>query len=155
MSKRRSRNNTAQEKKDMKRARRKKKMAMKRSNLEVSLKNEEQKRISAEKEVLKYKSMCRCYWERWQWELVQRKEKLKKTNEHVPVVSRIDVSLLKNPEVEGSKDSDAGVYVGRRSFGIVRIQTFRGINVAVKEFLPHTQAGDVKHGPLTDTENCL
>ena len=58
MSKRRSRNNTAQEKKNMKRARRKKKMAMKRSNLEVSLKNEEQKRISAENEVLKYKSMC-------------------------------------------------------------------------------------------------
>ena len=60
----------------------------------------------------------------------------------------IDVSLLKNPEVEGSKDSDAGVYVGRGSFGIVRIQTFRGINVAVKEFLPHTQAGDVKHEAL-------
>ncbi len=33
---------------------------------------------------------------------------------------------------------------GRGSFGIVRIQLYRNINVAVKEFLPHTVTSDVK-----------
>lgn len=37
------------------------------------------------------------------------------------------------------------VYVGRGSFGIVKMQLYRGIAVAVKEFLPHTVAKDVMH----------
>ena len=58
--------------------------------------------------------MCRCYWERWQWELVQRKEQLQKTRIRTTTVSRlyqIDVSLLKDP-VQGTA---TGTYVVSRA----------------------------------------
>ena len=33
--------------------------------------------------------------------------------------------------------------VGRGSFAVVRLQVYRGFDVAVKEFLPHTERADV------------
>ena len=37
------------------------------------------------------------------------------------------------------------LYVGRGSFGVVKLQLFRGIKVAVKELLPRTNLLDVRH----------
>ena len=36
-------------------------------------------------------------------------------------------------------------YIGRCSFGVVRVQIYRGIKVAVKELLPRSLASDVRH----------
>ena len=52
--------------------------------------------------------------------------------------------MLTNPSSLGDSPSDRDLFVGRGSFGIVKYQQFRGIKVAVKEFLPHTVAADVQ-----------
>ncbi len=57
----------------------------------------------------------------------------------VPKLHEIEPSLITN-----IIDEEGQLFVGRGSFGIVRIQLYRNINVAVKEFLPHTVTSDVK-----------
>lgn len=52
--------------------------------------------------------------------------------------------MLTNPSSLGDAPSDEDIFVGRGSFGVVKYQEFRGIDVAVKEFLPHTLAADVQ-----------
>ena len=54
-------------------------------------------------------------------------------------LQEIDASMLVDID-----DSDSS-YVGRGSFGLVKAQRYRGILVAVKEFLPRTLAEDVMH----------
>ena len=51
-------------------------------------------------------------------------------------------SMLKDVAVDGKSQE---YYLGRESFGVVRLQLFCGIKVAVKEMLPHTLAADVIH----------
>lgn len=110
----------------------------------------------AQKESAKYKLMSRTYWERWRWELEKRKEimvkemqsrslmkrhsspQTKRTNE----IQHINPDLLLDPVVNGKQEE---VFIGRGSFGVVRMQLYRGIKVAVKEFLPRTIANDVLH----------
>ena len=41
--------------------------------------------------------------------------------------------------------SDEDAYVGRGSFAVVKLQSFRGLKVAVKELLPQTLMTDVLH----------
>ena len=138
--KRKSRINTLKEKKDMKRARRRRKLLMKKKK-ETCDKTDV---TSVESELAKYKSMSRCYWERWQWELTQRKYEMRKRisscgREHCvsTKLHEVDLSMLQDP---GSEP----VFVGRGSFGVVRLQVFRDIKVAVKELLPHTLLNDVQ-----------
>ena len=50
--------------------------------------------------------------------------------------------LLINPTIEGRMQD---LYLGRGSFAIVRLQMYRGLSVAVKEFLPHSILSDVLH----------
>ena len=72
----------------------------------------------------------------------QRKEELKKKNLLVAGGSellQVDLSQLQNPS---GMEND--VYIGRGSFGVIRLQVFRGIYVAVKELLPHSLLVDVK-----------
>ncbi len=60
----------------------------------------------------------------------------------VPKLHEIESSLLTNIIDEEGHQTE--LFVGRGYFGIVRIQLCRNINVAVKEFLPHTVTSDVK-----------
>ena len=57
-------------------------------------------------------------------------------------VHEIDPGLLQNPVGDASgKATD--IFIGRGSFGVVHLQTYRRMAVAVKELLPRTQASDV------------
>lgn len=56
-------------------------------------------------------------------------------------INEIESHLLCNP----ANYSNEATYVGRGSFGRVRVQMYRGMKVAVKEFLPHSIATDVRH----------
>lgn len=54
------------------------------------------------------------------------------------VIPSIDRSLFSNPVEFGEQPNDTDLFIGRGSFGVVKCQMYRGIYVAVKEFLPHT-----------------
>ena len=92
----------------------------------------------------KYKGMARYYWERWQWESSQRKEMVRKStttrDNHHHGITQINSLCLSNPIKDGKTTE---VVLGTGSFGIVRLQLFRGMLVAVKELLPHTLRSDV------------
>ena len=89
-----------------------------------------------------YKNMSRSYWERWRWELQKRKELLghdrsKCLDDGKKALLHIDPDMLTDV-VNGTT-----TYVGRGSFGVVKLKLYRGIYVAVKEFLPRTMLDDV------------
>lgn len=58
------------------------------------------------------------------------------------IIHEIDRSLLSDPVANSDEDE---LFVGRGCFGIVKVQLYRGIHVAVKEFLPKTVTADVMH----------
>ena len=104
---------------------------------EVSLREKSQNRMQM------YKNMARTYWERWRWESQKRKEamiqnhlvqcststsKHPSTTEKV-VLQHIDPSMLTN-----AYDNDN--FVGRGSFGRVKVQLYRGTPVAVNPLKP-------------------
>lgn len=111
---------------------------------QISLKSDLDKKVNL------YKCMSRTYWERWQWELQQRRQLV--INEkrairaetiktvHSTQLQEIDPSLLVDMS---TKDED--LFIGRGSFAVVKLQSFRGIKVAVKELLPRTLLTDVLH----------
>ncbi len=89
-------------------------------------------------EVKKYKGMARTFW---QWELQKRKEAIQEVPSHrkyhhlfVQVSRRYTSASLHDPTIDGE------VYIGRGSFSV---QYYRGIKVAVKEFLPRSMKVDV------------
>lgn len=95
-----------------------------------------------------FRNMSRTYWDRWQWELQQRRHYISlnkvppKTNcASAAKFQEIDPKMLLNP---GSMD-DPAYFVARGSFAVVKLQSFRGIKVAVKELLPRTNLVDVHH----------
>ena len=57
-------------------------------------------------------------------------------------INYIDPDTIKDPLVAGVPQP---VYLGRGSFGIVRLQIYRGIDVAVKELLPRAMLTDLMH----------
>ena len=59
-----------------------------------------------------------------------------------PNIHEIDEALLSDPIIGGEKKEH---YLGRGSFGIVKLQVYRGIHVAVKELLPRSVKEDVKN----------
>lgn len=149
---RRSRRNTLQEKRKMRNARKKRR----RSHLNVlaaEVQLETKLRVEAEKKVVLYKNISRSYWERWHWELQQRKDLMlqergklcgHKTDfgsDKVKVLE-IDPAMLKDPVNADGQSTET--YIGRGSFAVVKLQTYRGFNVAVKKFLPSTVQADVQ-----------
>ena len=40
---------------------------------------------------------------------------------------------------------DKDIFIGHGSFGVIKFQQYKGIQVAVKEFLPHTRAESVRY----------
>ena len=91
--------------------------------------------------------MCRSYYERWQWELTQRKEIMReqmkpkfgtKPPEVCLKIQEIDPKYLKDPT-----DKAGNTYIGRGSFSVVQLQIYWGLKVAVKRLLPSTVSVDV------------
>lgn len=144
---RKSRENTKEEKRRM-RAKRKKKLRKlrKQNNVKKCLQTEKALRECAQKESAKYKSMARTFWERWRWELQKRSDSVSYTSSQgtrtQAIMHNINPDLLNDPMIDGKEKQ---IFVGRGSFGVVRMQVYRGIRVAVKEFLPRTTAEDVLH----------
>ena len=96
----------------------------------------------------KYKGMVRTYFKRFCWEVEQRKADLVKERTHHLghnsavagcVFHDINPKYLKDPVVDGEQKS---VYLGQGSFSIVKGQMYRGMKVAVKEFLPRCVKDD-------------
>lgn len=146
-----SRNNTAEEKKRMRNSRKKRKRSKKRNCLLKAVVDEQELRKQSETKVLHYRSMARSYWERWQWELRQRREAMMlvrstslspaNSTSQVTKVHEIDPTLLHDP-VKGSLEK---VFLGQGSFSVVKLQFYRGIKVAVKELQPRTLRCDVQN----------
>ena len=118
------------------------------------VKSEQSMRKTCEIKAMWYKNMSRSYWERWNWELQKRKESMVSemmayralrgthSNSAVSTFHEIDPRNLQDPE--GMEDK-MDLWIGRGSFGIVKLQVYRGISVAVKELLPKTLLTDVQH----------
>ena len=86
--------------------------------------------------------MSRSYWERWRWELQKRKELL--GIQHAECSHGSKSTLLNiNPAMLNDLYNGTNTYVGRGSFGVVKLKLYRGIYVAVKEVLPCTLLDDV------------
>ena len=116
------------------------------ATLKKEVQREQHLRKESEKNVIHYRMMARSYWERWHWELLQRKEALQRSGGSTcvsiePCVLEIDEALLLDPAIEHQEPE---VYVGQGSFGVVKLKLFRGIKVAVKELQPLTMLKDVK-----------
>ena len=97
--------------------------------------------------------MARSYWERWNWELKQRKEAMLRERAlstkrlgSVTVAAtnllEIDPALLHDPVLNRTETE---VYLGQGSFGVVQLKLFRGIKVAVKKMQPKTVMSDVRN----------
>lgn len=153
MAERYSRPNTLEEKRKMRNERKKRKRA-RAKDLKAQLQLERQMKVETDKKVTLYKNMSRSYWERWQWELQQRKECLVRERALLRRVSdgrsvsvlnihEIDPDLLHNPTNAAGESVET--FIGRGSFGVVRLQLYRGLKVAVKELLPRSIAADVRH----------
>ena len=71
-----SRENSVAEKRKMRQRRLKRKRLKRRTSFTSLLHEERQLSAKAQKEVIKYKRMSRAFWERWHWELQQRKESM-------------------------------------------------------------------------------
>ena len=148
--KRKSRLNTKQERNGMKRLRRNRKMKdrkMREVTMSKALETEQAHRKESESKLYVQKSIARCFWERWQWEVHNRRQLLSKASHqssHMPSrPALIGVREIDSSELQPS-DGDS-TYIGRGSFGVVKLVRYRGIDVAVKELLPHTLLVDVQH----------
>ena len=154
--------NTIEQKKKMRNERKKRRKAEKRkamaesstsaaTSIEQDLHHEKEQSKRFKSEASLYKNMARTYWDRWQWDLQKRKEAMaehmqsrlckKSQPQVIPCVHEIDPNDLKDPIVDGVPKE---VYIGRGSFSVVRLQQYRGIRVAVKEFLSRTLTEDIE-----------
>ena len=73
----------------------------------------------SEKKIVHYRIMARSYWERWDRELQERKEAIRKSKNHqaiVPHLLEVDHLLLHNPNSGNSE-----VYLGQGSFAVVKL----------------------------------
>ena len=158
-----SRQNTLDEKRKMRRDRLRRKrreprmLKKKICQLKSELTTESSLRNTAELNVIAFKNRATTFWERWRWELEKRREAMisllrtrtPATSSRSAVVGQskfhlqeIDPTMLQNPVICGEEKEH---FVGRGSFGIVKVQVFRGILVAVKEYLPRTIKVDIIH----------
>lgn len=117
---------------------------------EGELKLETEKRDRAECEAKKFKDMATTYFERFCWEVQQRRDIMRKQKQTalpspsvktVFVLHEINVQNLQDPVVDGKQEV---VYLGRGAFGIVKVQFYRDLLVAVKEYQPRSLVADVK-----------
>ena len=110
------------------------------SKLKTDL-NSKQNQLKASQDKLQmYKNMARTYWERWRWECQKRKEC---SSQRCSSTTDILIPPQINPAMLNDLTEGLTNYLGRGSFGIVKLQLYRGIYVAVKKFLPRTFISDV------------
>ena len=147
---------TVQEKRKLRNSRKRKKRHARtlQGTLKQELANEKAAHEATKESNALSKIMARSFWERWRYELDERK-KVQKANQElimsskhssirlrscdeVSVIPSIDRSLFSDPADFGDHPNDTDLFVGRGSFGVVKCQMYHGIYVAVKEFLPHT-----------------
>lgn len=152
-----------EEKRQMRRERKKRQrqlLAMREKQLRHKITEQESQIHETERKSVTYRCMAKTYWERWRYELEEGKKHIAKEREfrfkvrHIikvpgnslslPKLPHIDRSMLTNPSELGTAASDRDIFVGRGSFGIVKFQQYRGIHVAVKEFLPRTRVESVE-----------
>lgn len=146
-----SRKNMKAEKRRMRIARNKRKRNSRLANLCRKVETQREQRERAELSVIAYKKRARTFWEWWRWELQKRREAMinelqtrsctggsRNTKEQSSQLQEIDPAMLRDVD-------DKECFVGRGSFGVVKVQLFRGIQVAVKEFLPRSLKVDVNH----------
>lgn len=156
-----ARENTLEEKRRMRNNRKKKHRCRQPSDsssardLRRALETERNKNELYVRKLGMYQGMSRTYWERWKWELQKRKEAMiqqKKNERHGPskqltsvcTLQEIDPSMLVDVDLQSTSESNSA-FVGRGCFGIVKVQKYRGILVAVKEYLSRTLSEDVMH----------
>lgn len=100
----------------------------------------------ASRDTILYKQMAHDYWDRWQWEVCQRKkEKRERCVAKSKSVHQIDPSHLLNP-IQDGKTTEA--IIGRGSFSIVQLKVYRGMRVAVKQFRTQSLKEDVLNEAL-------
>ena len=150
---RRGRPNTIAEKKTMrinrKKRLRKRYRKCKVQKLEKTIESAEKNLMDAEKTVTKLKCMARTFWERWRWEIEKRRE-LMLSSTRIGRALHANVSPQNFLEIEPGAlhpklaGTSSNYYLGRGSFGIVSLQMFRGMQVAVKELHIHAVLDDVQ-----------
>ena len=89
--------------------------------------------------------MAHTFWERWRWETERRKETLLMSRPHAQRMSshREAKTLTEiNPTLYGEQKE---CYLGRGSFGIVRLMVYRTMYVAVKYLHFHALKEDVQN----------
>lgn len=156
------RRNTLQEKRKMRAERKKRKRHMKAamqqesksaSKLKTDLDTKQNQLEASQNKMQMYKNMARTYWERWRWECEKRKELGKESLIPLNVCCQYSsqgsstTDKLMPPQINPAMlidlSEDLTTYVDRGSFGIVKLQLYRGIYVAVKQVLPRTFISDV------------
>lgn len=135
--------NSKEEKRRMRNERKKRKRKQWSNAMERKKKGVEE---GLKKQCLHNHSMAFTFWERWRHELQQRKEHLHcqtsgSSSERECGIHCIDQKLLLDPPTQ--LDTTEPQWLGRGSFGVVKRQIYRGLDVAVKEYLPRTLACDV------------
>ena len=130
----------------MRKQRKKRKRFQKKTSkaeLQQELRKVKEVHKSSEIEVLRYKSMARSYWQ-WERKEVMRTRRHQRSESQslIPVLHEINPDYLTDPVVDGKPNAR---YIGRGSFSVVRLQVYRDVTVAVKEFLPHSIRSDVVH----------
>ena len=119
------------------------------AKLKTDLDNKQNQLETSQNKMQMYKNMARTYWERWRWESQKRKELLVQPahcyHQQSLRSSTADVILPPqiNPVMLTNLTDGLNNYIGRGSFGIVKLQLYRGIYVAVKQFLPRTFINDI------------
>ena len=152
------RKNTMEEKKAMRNSRRRKQRQSRKlvkqqcKQLRKTVEETSAQLKSQEKRLTTLKCMARTFWERWRWETERRKEALLMSRPHVQrivskhseakALSEIDPALLIHPTLHGEQKE---CYLGRGSFGIVRLMVYRTMHVAVKYLHIHALKEDVQH----------
>lgn len=158
-----ARANTLKEKRRMRNHRKKKMKRLRKrplhstsvTDLRKALEDEREKNGQFVHKIQLYRGMSRTYWERWRWELEKRKEAMIECKKNKIyglsqqlksdcVLQEIDPSMLVEVNLQGTSESESP-YIGCGCFSVVKIQKYRGILVAVKEYLPRTLPVDVMH----------
>ena len=118
------------------------------TEMKTDLESKQNELKASQNKMQMYKNMARTYWERWRWEELKRKEIRREIS--IPLNTALsgtytDIMIPPqiNPGMLNDLSQDFTTYVGRGSFGIVKLQLYRGIYVAVKQVLPRTFIDDV------------
>lgn len=99
------------------------------AKLKTDIDNKHSELKMSQNKMQMYKNMARTYWERWRWESQKRKESSVPLSRHHqsslrPSTTDLDIKLL--PQINSAMLTNLteglNNYIGRGSFGIVKLQ---------------------------------